>query len=259
MTDLTGKVAAITGGSRGIGRGIAKALLQAGAKVAINGRTQAKGDHAITEMNAGENAIFVAGDVTDRLSVESFVEQTIRQFGKIDILINNAGGSGGFAPVAELSEAAWQEAAAWILHSAFWATRKALPDMESRAWGRIINIGSVEGKQANKENVSHYITFKHALNGFTKAVAFEYGSQGITSNVICPGAVETDLMQEAGPAAAESMGISYEEFKNNYAKEASIKRLNTVEEVAELAVFLCSNAGSGITGAILPVDGGTAL
>ena len=146
MTDLTGKVAAITGGSRGIGRGIAEALLEAGAKVAINGRTQAKGDHAITEMNAGENAIFVRGDVTDRLSVESFVKQTIRQFGKIDILINNAGGSSGFAPVAELSEAAWQEAAAWILHSAFWATRKALPDMESRAWGRIINIGSVEGK-----------------------------------------------------------------------------------------------------------------
>ena len=165
----------------------------------------------------------------------------------------------GFAPGAELSEAAWQEAAAWILHSAFWATRQVLPDMESRKWGRIINIGSVEGKQASKENVSHYITFKHALNGFTKAVAFEYGNQGITSNVICPGAVETDLMKEAGPAAAESMGISYEQFKKNYAEEASIKRLNTVEEVAALAVFLCSQAGSGMTGAILAVDGGTAL
>ena len=259
MIDLTDKVAAITGGSRGIGRGIAEALLNAGAKVAINGRNQAKGDQAISEMGAGGNAIFVRGDVTDRVSVENFVKQTINNFGKIDILVNNAGGSGGFAPVAELSEAAWQEAAAWILHSAFWATRQVLPDMESRKWGRIINIGSVEGKQASKENVSHYITFKHALNGFTKAVAFEYGSQGITSNVICPGAVETDLMKEAGPAAAESMGISYEQFKKNYAEEASIKRLNTVEEVAALAVFLCSKAGSGMTGAILAVDGGTAL
>jgi len=259
MIDLTNKVAAITGGSRGIGRGIADALLSAGAKVAINGRTQAKGDQAITEMGAGANAIFVQTDVTDRVSVESFVKQTTNHFGKIDVLINNAGGSSGFAPVAELSEAAWQEAAAWILHSAFWATRQVLPDMESRKWGRIINIGSVEGKQASKENVSHYITFKHALNGFTKAVAFEYGNQGITSNVICPGAVETDLMKEAGPAAAESMGISYEQFKKNYAEEASIKRLNTVEEVAALAVFLCSQAGSGMTGAILAVDGGTAL
>lgn len=259
MTDLTGKIAAITGGSRGIGRGIAEALLDAGAKVAINGRTQTKGEEAIKEMNAGGDAIFFKGDVTDQLSIESFIEKTIDHFGRIDILINNAGGSSGFAPVAEISETAWQEAAAWILHSAFWATRKALPDMASREWGRIINIGSVEGSQANKDNVSHYITFKHALNGFTKAVAFEYGKRGITSNAICPGAVETDLMKEAGPAAAESMGISYEQFKNNYAAEASIKRLNTIEEIAALAVFLCGNAGSGITGAILPVDGGTAL
>ena len=259
MTDLTGKIAAITGGSRGIGRGIAEALLDAGAKVAINGRTQAKGEEAIKEMNAGGAAIFFKGDVTDQRSIESFIEQTVNHFGRIDILVNNAGGSSGFAPVAEISESAWQEAAAWILHSAFWATRKALPHMVSREWGRIINIGSVEGKQAHKENVSHYITFKHALNGFTKAVAFEYGKRGITSNAICPGAVETDLMKEAGPAAAESVGISYEQFKSNYAAEASIKRLNTIEEIAALAVFLCGNAGSGITGAILPVDGGTAL
>ena len=108
MIDLTNKVAAITGGSRGIGRGIADALLNAGAKVAINGRTRAKGDQAITEMGAGANVIFVQADVTDRVSVESFVKQTINQFGKIDILVNNAGGSSGFAPVAELSEAAWQ-------------------------------------------------------------------------------------------------------------------------------------------------------
>lgn len=259
MTDLTGKIAAITGGSRGIGRGIAEALLDAGAKVAINGRTQAKGEEAIKEMNAGGAAVFFKGDVTDQRSIESFIEQTVNHFGRIDILVNNAGGSSGFAPVAEISESAWQEAAAWILHSAFWATRKALPGMVSQEWGRIINIGSVEGKQAHKENVSHYITFKHALNGFTKAVAFEYGKRGITSNAICPGAVETDLMKEAGPAAAESVGISYEQFKSNYAAEASIKRLNTIEEIAALAVFLCGNAGSGITGAILPVDGGTAL
>ena len=97
------------------------------------------------------------------------------------------------------------------------------------------------------------------MNGFTKAVAFEYGTKGITSNAISPGAVETDLMREAGPAAAESMGISYEEFKDNYAQDAAIKRLNTVDEVAGLALFLCSDLGAGITGAILPVDGGTAL
>ena len=162
--DLTGKVAAITGGTRGIGRGIAEILLSAGASVAINGRNPAKGQQALKEMAAGDKAIFIAGDVTKQKDVAMFIGKTIEQFGKIDILVNNAGGSGGFAPVSELSDEAWQEAASWILHSAFWATRAALQDMEPRRWGRIINISSVEGKQANKENVAHYITFKHALN-----------------------------------------------------------------------------------------------
>ena len=131
--------------------------------------------------------------------------------------------------------------------------------MNQRGWGRIINISSVEGRQANKENVAHYITFKHAMNGFTKAVAFENGAKGITCNAISPGAVETDLMMEQGPAAAASMGISYEEFKQNYAQESSIKRLNTTDEVSGLAGVLCSELGAGITGAILPVDGGPSL
>lgn len=259
MIDLTGKVAAITGGTRGIGRGLAEALLAAGASVAINGRSQEKGDQALAEMNAGDRAAFFAGDVTRQADVEGFIDSTIATFGRVDILVNNAGGSSGFALVEDMGDKAWEQAAAWILYSCFWATRRSLKDMKSRGWGRIINISSVEGRQANKATASHYITFKHAMNGFTKAVAFEYGEDGITSNAISPGAVETDLMREAGPAAAESMGITYEEFKNNYAEEAAIKRLNTVEEVAGLAMYLVSDAGAGVTGAILPVDGGTAL
>ena len=259
MIDLTGKVAAITGGTRGIGRGLAEALLAAGASVAINGRSQEKGDQALAEMNAGDRAAFFAGDVTRQADVEGFIDSTIATFGRVDILVNNAGGSSSFALVEDMGDEAWEQAAAWILHSCFWATRRSLKDMKSRGWGRIINISSVEGRQANKATASHYITFKHAMNGFTKAVAFEYGEDGITSNAISPGAVETDLMREAGPAAAESMGITYEEFKNNYAEEAAIKRLNTVEEVAGLAMYLVSDAGAGVTGAILPVDGGTAL
>ena len=259
MTDLTGKVAAITGGTRGIGRGLAEAFLAAGASVAINGRSPEKGEQALQEMNAGDRAAFFAGDVTNQADVEGFVDATIERFGQIDILVNNAGGSSGFALVEDMGDEAWQQAAAWILHSCFWATRRALKDMKKRGWGRVINISSVEGKQANKATASHYITFKHAMNGFTKAVAFEYGESGITSNAISPGAVETDLMREAGPAAAESMGISYEEFKDNYAQEAAIKRLNTVEEVSGLALYLVSDVGGGVTGAILPVDGGTGL
>ena len=257
--DLSGKVVAVTGGSRGIGKGIAEALLRTGASVAINGRNEEKGRQTIKEIGEDQPIIFIKGDVRKQFEVENFIAKTIEKFGQIDILINNAGGSGGFAPVSELTDEAWENAAAWILHSTFWATRAALRDMNQRGWGRIINISSVEGRQANKENVAHYITFKHAMNGFTKAVAFENGAKGITCNAISPGAVETDLMMEQGPAAAASMGISYEEFKQNYAQESSIKRLNTTDEVSGLAVFLCSELGSGITGAILPVDGGTSL
>ena len=257
--DLSGKVVAVTGGSRGIGKAIAEALLRTGASVAINGRNEEKGHQTIKEIGEDQPIIFIKGDVRKQSEVENFIAKTIEKFGQIDILINNAGGSGGFAPVSELTDEAWENAAAWILHSTFWATRAALRDMNQRGWGRIINISSVEGRQANKENVAHYITFKHAMNGFTKAVAFENGAKGITCNAISPGAVETDLMMEQGPAAAASMGISYEEFKQNYAQESSIKRLNTTDEVSGLAVFLCSKLGSGITGAILPVDGGTSL
>lgn len=256
---LEGRVAVVTGGTRGIGRGIAEALLARGAAVVVNGRSEDKGRQAIDEMGAPARTAFVAGDVTRRADVVAVVEAAIERFGRVDVLVNNAGGSSGFAPVAELAEDAWQQAAAWILHSAFWATQRALRDMAPRGWGRIINISSVEGRQANKAGASHYITFKHALNGFTKAVAFEYGAQGITCNAISPGAVETDLMLEAGPEMARSLGITYAAFKDGYAQEAAIKRLNTVGEVAAVAALLASDAGGGITGAVLPVDGGTAL
>ena len=146
-----------------------------------------------------------------------------------------------------------------MLNATFWGTRRALQDMQPRQWGRIINISSVEGRQANKSAVSHYITNKHAINGFTKAVAFEYGPLGITCNAICPGAVETDLMTNTGPAAAAAEGITYAQFLDTYAQQAAIKRLNTVEEVAAVAVLLASEQGGGITGALFDVDGGTAL
>ena len=257
--DLTGRVPVITGGTRGIGFGIARAFLDAGASVVINGRSEDKGRAAIAELAQPARSLFVCGDVTVQKDVEAAVEGALQRFGRVDILVNNAGGSSGFAPVAQLTDEAWQEAAAWILHSAFWATRKALVDMQTRGWGRIINISSVEGKQANKANCSHYITYKHALNGFTKAVAFEYGAQGITANAISPGAVETDLMKISGRTAAASQGLTYEQFLGNYAQDASTKRLNTVEEIAGVAMLLVSELGMGINGAILPVDGGTAL
>ena len=130
--------------------------------------------------------------------------------------------------------------------------------MVPQQWGRIINISSVEGKQANKPALSNYITTKHALNGFTKAVAFEYGPMGITCNAICPGAIETDIMRTSGPEAAAAVGHHLRGVPADYANESMIKRLNKVEEVAAMASSSPATRAPGITGALLNVDGGTA-
>ncbi len=255
---LQGKVAVVTGGTRGIGRGITEAFLAEGATVLMAGRSEEKGKLALEELDAGDKAAFRSCDVRSRDGVAELVAAAVEQFGRLDILVNNAGGSDGFAPIHELSDEAWDKAMDLNVNSAFWATRAAVPHMVEQGFGRIINISSVESKLGNKATVSHYITSKHALNGLTKATAFEYGTQGVTCNALCPGAIETDLMTEVGPGFAEENGMTYEEYKAMYAKESAIKRLNTVEEVGAAAVLLASDVGGGITGALINIDGGTA-
>jgi len=257
MSDSKG-VALVTGGSRGIGRGIAEAFATQGAAVVISGKSKEKGEQALDEMGAGDRAMFVQTDVRRQEDVNNLIDQAAKRYGSVDILVNNAGGSDRFALVHEMTDEAWQNALDFNLNAAFWGTRRALRYMLERGWGRIINISSVEGKQANKAAVAHYITNKHALNGLTKAVAFEYGTQGITCNAICPGAIETDTMRELGPQAAASAGITYQQFLDNYAQESALKRLNKVEEVAAMATLLASEIGGGVTGALINVDGGTA-
>ena len=259
LTGLEGKVAVVTGATRGIGRAIAEALLMEGVRLVLNGRSADKGRRALDEMKAGDAAAFIAGDVRVQRDVEGLIDGAVARYGRVDILVNNAGGSSGFAPVAELSDEAWSEALNWMLNSTFWATRRALRDMIPRRWGRIINISSVEGKRVNKPSVAHYVANKHAIHGLTKAVAFEYGPHGITCNALCPGAVETDLMKSSGPAAAEAAGLTYEQFLDAYAQETAIKRLTTVEELAAMAVLIASEQGGGVTGALLDVNGGTIL
>jgi NAD(P)-dependent dehydrogenase (short-subunit alcohol dehydrogenase family) len=257
MLLLEKRVAVITGGSRGIGRGIAEAFAAQGAAVVIGGKSPEKGEQALNEMGVGDRAMFVQCDVRRKADVENLIDQAAKRYGSADIMVNNAGGSDRFALVHEMTDEAWQNALDFNLNAAFWGSRRALQYMLERGWGRIINISSVEGKQGNKPAVSHYITNKHAINGLTKAVAYEYGTNGITCNAICPGAIETDTMKELGPQAATGAGITYEQFLANYAQESAIKRLNTVEEVAAMATLLASEVGGGITGALINVDGGT--
>ncbi len=254
---LEGRIAAITGGTAGIGRGIAEAFLAEGASVALMARNRDKAEKVLAEFGVGERAVFVAGDAMVQADVEGFVDATLARFGRIDILVNNAGGAGDLKPLVELSDTTFDEAMKWNVYATFWATRRALPSMLAQKWGRVINISSTEGK-VGKPVFSAYTAAKHAVNGLTKSVAREVGTEGVTVNAICPGLVITDIVKENGPATAKAMGLSFDEMVNLFAQESALRRPNTVEEVAAMAVLLASDAGGGITGATLSVDGGTA-
>jgi 3-hydroxybutyrate dehydrogenase/3-oxoacyl-[acyl-carrier protein] reductase len=257
MGKLDGRVAAITGGSAGIGRGIAEAFLAEGASVALNGRNAEKGEKVLSELGAGDRAIFIAGDVMNNDETEAFIDRTKEHFGRLDILVNNAGGAAVLLPTVEMPFEDWAMTFQWNLHSAFVATKRALPGMIEQGWGRVINVSSVEGK-VGKPVLTAYVAAKHAINGMTKAVAKEVGTMGVTVNALCPGLIITDIVKENGPNTAAAMGITFEEMVDLFAQESAIKRPNTVEEIGNAAVMLASDLGGGITGALISVDGGTA-
>lgn len=257
MGSLDGKVAVITAGSTGIGFGIAQAFVGEGASVVLGNRSAEKGAHALERLAAGDRAVFKPTDALDCEQVEALVDFAAETYGSVDILVNCAGGSDGWAMIDSLSNEAWQKAFDWNCSSAFWATRRALKYMLPKEYGRIINISSIEGKHASKMAVSHYIMGKHAMNGLTKATAAEYALRGIRCNAICPGPIETDLMKEAGAQVAASAGISYEQFLDEFAQDTMTKELNTVEQVAGMALLLAGPLGNGMTGTLYNVDAGT--
>ena len=143
---LAGRVAAVTGGTAGIGRGIAEAYLAQGAKVAVMARNEAKAQAMLDALDAGDNCIFIQGDAMVQADVEGFVDETIARLGQLDILVNNAGGATDLQPVALLSDEAFDGAIKWNLYSTFWSSRRVINHMVEREYGRIINISSVEGK-----------------------------------------------------------------------------------------------------------------
>lgn len=254
---LEGKIAAITGGTAGIGRGIAEAFLAEGASVALMARNADKAAGVIDELGAGERAVFIAGDARKQADIEGFVDQALAHFGTLDILVNNAGGAGDLQPLVALSDETFDEAMKWNVYSTFWACRRALPTLLAKQDGRIINISSVEGKHG-KPVLSAYTAAKHAVNGLTKSLAREVGADGVTVNAICPGLVITDIIRNNGPATAKAMGMEFDAMIDMFAQESAIKRPNRVAEVAAMAVLLASPEGAGITGANLSVDGGSA-
>jgi len=257
MGKLDGKVAAITGGTRSIGRGMAEAFLAEGANVVVNGRSEEKGAAAIAEMGGGDNIAFFAGDASKQQTCEGIVDFAIEKYGQLDICCLNSGGVKMTAPVAQMSDEEWQLELDWNLNHVFWGMRKALQHMIPRETGRVLVTSSVEGK-LGKPGIPGYSATKHAVNGLVKAAAQEVGTLGITINAILPGLIETDIVRETGPDSAVAMGLDgYDALIDMFAQESAIKRPNRVEEVAAVAAFLASDAARNITGSMFPVDGGT--
>jgi len=257
MGKLDGKVACITGGTRSIGRGMADAFIAEGAKVVVNGRNAVKGQQCLDEMDAGDDAAFFAGDASKQEAVEGLIDFTIEKYGQLDICCLNSGGVQMTAPVAQMTDEEWQLEVDWNLNHVFWGMRRALQHMIPRESGRIIVTSSVEGK-LGKPGIPGYATTKHAVNGLVKAAAHEVGTLGITVNAILPGIIETDIVRATGPDSAIAMGLeNYDALIDAFASESAIKRPNTVEEVAAVAVMLASDAARNMTACMFPVDGGT--
>ncbi len=255
---LHGKNAIVTGSTSGIGLGIAEALAQAGANVMMNGFGNAKeieADRARLEKDHGVKVLFSPANMMDRHEIAGMVETARETFGAVDVLVNNAGIQ-HVAPIETFPPEKWDAIIAINLSSAFHGMRAVIPDMKERGFGRIINIASAHALVASPFK-SAYVAAKHGIAGLTKTAALEVAEHGITVNAIAPGYVLTPLVEAQIPDTAKARGISEEEVKRDVLLTAQpTKQFVTVEQLGELAVFLCGDGAASITGAILPVDGG---
>lgn len=193
--------------------------------------------------------------MSDPESIAAMMAAAIAEFGAIDMLVNNAGIQ-HVAPIDEFPPDRWDAIIAINLSAAFHTIRLALPAMQSRGWGRIINMASAHALVASPFK-SAYVAAKHGIAGLTKTVALEVATKGVTVNAICPGYVRTPLVDKQIPETARARGITEEQVINDVMLVAQpTRQFVTVEQVAALAVFLCGDAAASVTGAILPVDGG---
>jgi len=251
---LSGKTALVTGSTSGIGLGIALALAQNGARVMLNGFGDVEG--ALAQVRRHDpKAVHDGADMSRPEQIEAMVRRCEAELGACDILVNNAGIQ-HVAPIHEFPAERWDAIIAINLSSAFHGMRAALPGMHGRNWGRIINVASVHGLVAST-NKSAYVAAKHGLVGLTKAAALECAASGVTVNAICPGWVLTPLVQQQVDARAARDGVDDEEAKRRLLadKQPSL-RFTTPEQIAELAVFLCSPAADNVLGVAWNVDGG---
>ena len=255
---LKGKSAIITGSTSGIGLGIASALAAEGCDVMLNGF----GDPAETQRlraelaeQHGARTAYSPADLTKPAEIRELIAETERQFGGIDILVNNAGIQ-HVAKVVDFPEERWDAVIAINLSAAFHASKRALPHMIAKKWGRIVNIASAHGLVASGEKAA-YVAAKHGLVGLTKVTAIETANQGVTCNAICPGWVLTPLVQQQIEARARGQGIPVAKAREDLVREKQpMLDYTTPEQIGGFVVFLCSDGARTITGAALSIDGG---
>ena len=256
--NLAGKSAVVTGSTSGIGHAVANALAAQGAYVVINGvETREEGERiaqGITETH-GAKALYSAANMQDPDQVRELIRFAESELGGVDILVNNAGIQ-HTASIEDFPREKWDAIIAVNLSSAFHAMQAAVPIMKKNGWGRIINTASVHGLVASVQKAA-YVSAKHGLVGLTKVVALENADAGITCNAICPGWVETPLIQQQIDNLAQQQGLSVDEAKVELVRHKQPSRAFVQpEQIGPLAAFHCSDAAAQITGAALPVDGG---
>ena len=242
--DLSGRVALVTGSTRGIGREIATTMARCGARVAVVGRDAARARDAATAI--GGDARGYAAEVSDTSQVTALIESVERDFGSLDILVNNAGLTKDNI-LLRLKDEDWDTVLAANLRGAFATVRAAVRGMMKRRWGRIINMSSVVGLTGNKGQ-SNYAASKAGLIGFTKSVAKEFASRNILANVIAPGFIETDMTAAMTADARAALSA-----------QIPLERLGTPSDIAGVAAFLASEHAAYITGQVFVVDGGMVM
>lgn len=255
--NIKGKTVIITGSTSGIGLGIATAFADQGANIVINGFGDASDiekERASLE-SKGIKCIYNGADMTKPDQIEAMIAEAKDAFGSVDILVNNAGIQ-FVSPVENFPPEKWDAIIAINMTSSFHTIRHALPLMKAQGWGRIINIASAHGLVASPFK-SAYVTAKHGIMGLTKTIALEAAEDNVTVNSVCPGYVKTPLVDGQIADTAKARGITEEEVINDVLLKAQhTKKFVGIDEVAGIAMFLCSDTAQNITGTHISVDGG---
>jgi len=256
--ELPERVALVTGGGTGIGKAVARAMAQEGARVVIAARDWARLEAVAEELRAeGHSVLPVAVDVTDKAGNRDCVNRIREHWGRVDILVNNAGAS-GMTPMDEADDGLWHAIVDTNLTGVYLLTKEVLGIMGDDGHGRIINMSSVLGK-FGVPGYAAYCASKHGLIGFTRALALELVSRGITVNALCPGWVDTEMSRTGIEQIAERLGTDPESFKQQALAAVPIRRFLDPVEIARFAVYLASDKASGITGQALNICGGQTM